>query len=165
MEYYLDDNFFSRLDDPQTFGAPLTLGDSDLLLFEMPGRGNFDLLRAAVEHIIKCGFTPLLAHPERYPYLVLDAAPRSLFRRLWRDRKTAECSIFHPVLAEIMQLGCLLQGDLGSFSGVYGPAAQHAANQHLARGHYHCFGSDGHNPQQLHHALAGLDVVGAYCRV
>jgi len=154
MEYYLDDNFCARLHEP------ITLGDTGVLLFEMPTRGNFDLLRAAVEQIVGCGFTPLLAHPERYQFMVIRGESPNFIQRLWRSTVTNDAHhtrVVHPIVDEIIQLGCLLQGDIGSFSGLYGLDAQIAFNLFLAQGYYHCFGSDGHRKGPLRQILSGLN--------
>ncbi len=149
MEYYLDEYFFDRLEDP------VTLGESDLLLFETPSSCDKYLLMEAIYAVGKIGLRPLLAHPERYPFLSPRFSKPGFFGSLFRPSQQHECSlplIYH----EILELGCLLQGNLGSLSGFYGPEVRDAALAIRRAGGYHCFGTDAHSPEQLEKILDKL---------
>jgi len=157
MEYYLDEFFFDHLDEP------LLLGDSQQLLFEMAPNGNIELLKQAVFEIRRRGLTPVLAHPERYPALWVKKRPCRLAFRQQRRRVALldedPLSAFPAIVRELRDMGCLLQGNLGSFSGIYGRDCSKTAKLLYQGGYYHCFGSDGHSPGQLSKALANCRAV------
>lgn len=72
------------------------------------------------------GFTPILAHPERYVYL--------------KDRTE---------VLDFKKKGCYLQLNLLSLSQHYGSQVQHKALDLLCNGHYDIMGTDAHNPRHL----------------
>lgn len=115
-ENMLDTLFCRRLDE----GDLLTF-DNNIILVETsyfnPPAGLEDLL----ERILTSGYTPLIAHPERYFY-VTDL---SRYRR-WK------------------QMGALLQLNLLSLDGYYGPEVKAKAEDLLSRGMYDRAGSDLH---------------------
>lgn len=78
-------------------------------------------LNGILGEMINKGFTPVLAHPERYKYM-----DRSHYVRL---RKA----------------GVLFQLNLGSVAGIYSPATQKNAEWLLSGGMYDFAGSDTHN--------------------
>ena len=51
--------------------------------------------------------------------------------------------------SSLSDLGCLFQGNLGSFAGQYGSAVQKRAEMLQAAGRYFCYGTDGHSPRSL----------------
>ncbi len=63
MEYYLDEYFPEHLEDP------VPLGETGMLLVEAPSQVNPDLVRENLFLVVRKGFTPLFAHPERYDFL------------------------------------------------------------------------------------------------
>jgi len=79
--------------------------------------GLYDIL----ENIRKKGYTPLLAHPERYMYM--DDAD---YRRL-------------------QDMNVKLQLNILSLSGAYGESAARKAHRLLHQGAYSCLGTDLHN--------------------
>ena len=101
--------------------SPLTSNHSPLLLVETsyfhPPMGLYDIL----ENIRKKGYTPLLAHPERYMYM--DDAD---YRRL-------------------QDMGVKLQLNILSLAGAYGETAARKSHHLLHQGAYSCMGSDLHN--------------------
>lgn len=99
----------------------LPLGDSrGHLLVETscvaPPMGFHDML----ERIKKKGYRPVLAHPERYVYMGRDD-----YRRLW-------------------EAGILLQLNLFSLAGLYGPDVRRRAGWLLSNGMYGLCGTDIH---------------------
>lgn len=156
MEYSLDEYFPVLLDQPQT------LGDSRLLLVEVPRQASIELVMENVRLIIQRGLIPLLAHPERCDLLhsnVLFQQGRSfmrLVRRCLMLKSDSATDDFYPtsLLRDQLQgMGCLFQGNLLSFSGCYGRQVQKQVLANLDRGLYNCFGSDGHGAESL---AAGL---------
>lgn len=127
------------LSDPR-----LRLGGTRFALVEFasfqlpPFAGN--QLRAVVE----AGWTPVLAHPERY-----FGVERALDR-----------------VREWVEAGVLLQVNLRSLAGGYGPGARKVAEELLATGRACCVASDYHSRDQPGWAAAALrleaaEVVGA----
>ncbi len=152
MEYYLDDFFFDRLD------TAVPLGQSRLLLFELPSAGDVHRLKEAIFQIRRRGLFPLLAHPERFAAL-RPAAPAPCRWRLGRRSVAAgDMAHFPLIVKELLAMGCLFQADIGSFSGLYGAEAQRAALAFLKRGYYAFLGSDGHRPEQLQRVFRGIDL-------
>lgn len=153
MEYYLDEYFLVDLNDP------LTLGESNRLLVEIPSQVRPDLVREALARTLRKGLIPVIAHPERSRLLETPPA-RGFWQRLLgggeRGTSTANALTFD----ELRAMGCLFQGNLGAFAGYYGPAVQQRAEAFATAGHYACFGSDGHNAVMLKNCLtSGLAAV------
>jgi protein-tyrosine phosphatase len=144
MEYYLDEFFLARLDNP------LPLGASRMLLVEVPGQGDPERVEDALTHVLAKGMVPLLAHPER-TRLLDDAVTRSRWPSLWRrGKETTEAGL----LGRLSAAGVLLQGNLGSLAGHYGPQVRERALALLGRKSYSCFGSDAHAAASLQTFLA-----------
>ena len=80
-EYYCDEFLPSRLHDP------LPLGSTNMILMEAPLQTTPSLLSSLASQVVRRGFTPLIAHPERCA--LLQPAEMS---------KSAKQSIFGSVL-------------------------------------------------------------------
>lgn len=94
VEYYLDDRFATDLEK----GLLFPLGNSKTLLVELP---MMNMPPYAADYAFRMqlkGWTPLLAHPERYNDIV--AKPKKA--------------------GELVRMGYLLQINLGSIAGMYG---------------------------------------------
>ena len=89
-------------------------------------------MEAIIDSIRKNGYDPLLAHPERYQYMEKDD-----YRR-WKER------------------GVLLQLNLPSLVGAYGPEVQYKAEWLLREGMYDCSGTDTHSEDQMELFLDGI---------
>lgn len=115
-EYMLDYNFESRLSakDLLFHGPKRILVETSYL--EAPI--NFDQI---LFDIITAGYTPILAHPERYLYM-----PKEKYR-------------------ELKKTGVLFQLNWGSLGGLYGHHVQERAYQLLKQGIYDMSGSDIHS--------------------
>ena len=77
-------------------------------------------LWVVLEQMLKAGYRPLIAHPERYRYMEPD------------DYR------------ELHNMGCLMQMNLPSIVGFYGESARQRANYLLDKGWYRMVGSDCH---------------------
>lgn len=99
-EYYLDETFENKLDK----GDILTLGGK-YVLFELSFVNYPKNLFEVIEKIQDKGYTPILAHPERYPYL------------------GGELENYQ----QIKESGCYLQLNILSLAGYYGKPAQKIA--------------------------------------
>ena len=121
-EYYLDEFLGRKLADGTemlTFG-----GDKRYLLFETSYMNEPLNLYDIIFELSAQGYTPVLAHPERYTY-------------------------FYGRLAEIEKLrrdhGVLLQVNLNSLAGYYSPAAKKIAEQLVDAGLVDFVGTDTHH--------------------
>ncbi len=124
-EYMIDFGFMDLLDAP----APLlTLGNSNHVLVEMGYMQEVPMLDNALFRLQARGYTPVLAHPERYVFY--HDAPLSLFEGL-------------------KEKGCLLQLNVIALAGYYGKDVLHAAERLLQAGLYDYCGSDVHHERHL----------------
>lgn len=149
MEYHLDEFFYLELDHLQP------LGETSLVLAEIPTQGSDELVLEGLQAILDKGLTPLLAHPER-SFLLSQGAP--WFRRIWRRafpfNVTDEGDFSGTLLNHMREMGCLFQGNIGSFCGHYGQEVQRRALYYLQTGLYDYFGSDGHHTASLEKILS-----------
>lgn len=122
-EYMVDEVFQDRLDseDPQL----LTILDKHVLI-EMSYYSTSPQLFEVVQKLSSMGYTPVLAHPERYAYM--DGC-RHEFDKLY-------------------DMGCKFQLNLLSVTGVYGEASIRIMTYLLQQSFYRFVGSDVHSPQQ-----------------
>lgn len=153
-EYYLDEYLLTFLEDP------LPLGDGRSILVEIPPRISADMVRQLMYAVVRSGFTPVIAHPERC-HLLEPAASRTAGRGIMgtfksllsggdrgRQGPDQSSSTGNPLLDYLRDLGCSFQGNLGSFSGFYGRQVKLVADTMRSRGLYDRFGSDLHAPEQ-----------------
>lgn len=104
-EYMIDSYFSKRLSE-----GLLSLGIQNqrrLVLVELPTMMCPLDWETTMERIFEMGYTPVIAHPERYRYIHVD------YCRAWRER------------------GCLLQLNLPSLHGYYGKHIEKQAFQLL----------------------------------
>lgn len=151
-EYYSDEYLPSLLD------TPLPLGDSSLILMEAPLQASSSLLSSTAFQVVCRGFSPVIAHPERCAILRSaaggEAGARSLLGSVLKfahdklgnyRRKQPETEL--PDL--LRSMGCLFQGNLGSFAGIYGERVRRQAAHNLRTGLYDCLGTDVHTARGL----------------
>lgn len=121
-EYYLDEGTLRLVSQGEKL---LTFGQS-YLLFETNMLSEPLQLRDFIFRLTSQGYVPVLAHPERYQYMTLDIAE------------------------DLHNRGVLLQINLLSLIGYYGPTVQKMATRLIERGWVDMLGSDCHHPE---HAL------------
>lgn len=101
-EYYIDDGFSRKMEEEKL----LTFGDNYLLMevsyINPPDSVSEVFFRSQV-----LGYRPILAHPERYPFWYRDLEQ---YRRFY-------------------EMGVILQLNLNSLSGYYGPDAKRIAEK------------------------------------
>jgi protein-tyrosine phosphatase len=153
-EYCLDEYLLTSLEDP------LPLGDSRLILIEILPQTAADVVCEILYNVVRAGFTPVIAHPERCRLLepfVHRAGSKSLLDnvksilsggRYGRKDATPPDTTDNPLLVYLRDLGCLFQGNLGSFNGFYGARAQAVAEELRRLNVYDRYGTDLHSPQQ-----------------
>jgi len=115
-EYYADEHFENLLDTRDI----LAFGDKNYLLFELSYFTPPHNLEDLVYEIIRRGYTPILAHPERYFYLY--------------DR-----------YRDIKDIGLLFQLNINSISGFYNKGIQKVAEQLIHNSMVDFLGSDTHH--------------------
>ena len=122
-EYLLDENFEALL---QAKAPLLTLRDNKVLIefsfISAPLKLNEALFQLQIN-----GYQPVLAHPERYPYLLQDK----------------------NLLESLRNSGCLFQLNLLSLTPYYGKMATQLAEYLLDRDYIDLLGSDLHHERHL----------------
>lgn len=122
-EYYLDHGFMEMI---QSRKPLLTFGEK-YLLFEVSYINPPDSINETVFELRMQGYTPVLAHPERYPY--------------WYGN--------FDVLENLREQGVLLQLNSNSLCGYYGPPAKKCAEKLIDLGMIDFMGSDMHGVRHL----------------
>lgn len=101
----------------------ISLAKSNYLLLEFSTTNTGLNPREIIHELIIAGWFPILAHPERIPWLVSDP----------------------HYLAELVNLGALLQLTAQSVTGEFGPRMQQVCEYLLDHDLAHFIASDGHN--------------------
>lgn len=122
-EYLLDDFFLDLLNSREV----LTFGAEKYILVETAWSSAPLHLSDLIFRIQSAGYTPILAHPERYKYY-----------------KNFEAELSHH-----RDTGCLLQLNAMSLSGKYGEQARRQGKILLQKGWVDFIGSDLHRPGDL----------------
>jgi tyrosine-protein phosphatase YwqE len=117
-EYMIDDHFSGII----TTNAPLSFGQNRVLI-EMSFADSAPMLMDEIFQLQLKGFTPILAHPERYPYL---------FGQL-------------GYFEHLVSIGCELQLNLLSLTDHYGKGPQKTAIMLLDKQLYSWAGTDTHH--------------------
>jgi len=133
-EHYLDDTLFQ---EPME-GRVVPYGQGRYLLVELPYAGPPPDLFGLLFSIRKRGYRILLAHLERYPYVVDDDAQ----------------------VQRILDAGYLIQVNLGSLSGAYARAHKKAAQRLVKEGAASVAGGDCHRADDVKkNVVKGLDAL------
>lgn len=122
-EYYLDEGLMAKLEKEEPL---LTFGDK-YLLFEMSYINQSAYLTSAVFALKSQGYKPILAHPERYPYLYAGIEK----------------------FIELYELGVLFQLNINSLGGYYEKQAQKFAQKLIDLKMVDFIGSDCHGIRHL----------------
>ena len=158
-EYCLDEYLLASLEDP------LPLGNSRLILVEILPAITADMIRQLLYGVVRSGFTPVIAHPERCRLLepfvhqtestgLLDNLKNLLAGgRRGSLEQAAPDTTGNPLLDYLCDLNCSFQGNLGSFSGFYGRQVKNVAEAMRGLGIYDRYGSDLHAPEQAERVL------------
>jgi len=125
-EYMLDTSFYKHLE-----GELLTLKNKHTLI-EMSYFSPSPELNNAIYRLQLKGYTPILAHPERYRYMSKES------------------------LRHTKELGCKYQLNLMSLSGLYGKRVSEIAWSMLKEGEYDFLGTDIHNYSVFHRNVSHL---------
>ena len=123
-EVFLGEDLIKLLDDKKV----VTLNNTKYVLFELPFNIEPINLMEVVYKMQSNDFVPILAHPERYPYLY------------------EEPSLYE----ELVGKGVLLQTNFGSYIGQYGRHATLAAEKLLKNNLVHILATDAHRPNVIY---------------
>lgn len=121
-EYYVDDGFMRKLEEEQL----LTFGDRYLLV-EVSYINPPDSIHSVLFRAQTLGYRPILAHPERYPYWYHDLDQYLAF----------------------YEKGIILQLNINSLSGYYGPDARRIAEKLIELDVIGAVGTDMHHDRHL----------------
>lgn len=122
-EYLLDESFYEQLERSNL----LSFGKEQYVLFETGWANSPHQLEQSLFMMQLKGYTPVLAHPERYHYYQTEP---------------------HHLMT-LKEKGCLFQLNLMSLEGQYGKKAQQLAYKLLQTKHINFIGSDLHRPSHL----------------
>ena len=120
QEIFCSDNFLKLLAE----GKLITLNNSRYPLVEFDFYEHSASVYYKLDKLIAEGYTPVVAHPERYAFVC----------------ENDDASI------RLRNMGCLLQINKGSIQGSFGKSAQDAAKRMLRRAHADFVASDAHSP-------------------
>lgn len=122
-EYYMDEWFVKKLEG----GQPLLTFGNNYVLFETSYLNEPLNLREVVFMMQAAGYTPVLAHPERYIYLYNQ----------------------FDEIARMQELGVLLQLNLNSLTGYYSVAARKVAEKLVDQKMVSFVGTDLHSVRHI----------------
>lgn len=118
-EIYYRSGLEERLED----GSLATMNESEFVLVEFSPMEEFVSMRNGLEDILGLGYTPILAHVERYQCMVQD---------------------YHRV-EELVDMGCRIQMNAGTISGETGFRMKQFAKKLLKLQLVDYVGTDAHN--------------------
>ena len=121
-EYYLDFHLTKLIEQNEI----LTFGDKHVL-FELSFSEEPPRIKETVFDFFTSGYKPILAHVERYPFYIDQ----------WET------------IEDYQRRGCLLQLNINSLSGQYGPAVKKMAEQLIDKDMIDVIGSDCHHMGHL----------------
>ncbi len=124
-EVYIDSDIISLIEENEI----KTLNNSKYILIELPMTVEFNAASKIFLKLIKKGYYPILAHPERYTYVQDDISK----------------------LDEFIDMGVLLQGNYMSLYGKYGSDAKEVLKELLKKGLIHFLASDIHHEKSEFH--------------
>ncbi len=115
--------YHSELEEKLDTGALTTLNDTQYVLIEFSPLENYLYIRNAVEDILGMGYTPIVAHVERYQCMCKDTS----------------------CVAELKNMGCEMQVNAESVTGDAGWRIKSFVHKLLAKHLIDYIGTDAHN--------------------
>ena len=101
-----------------------TLNSTKYVLVELPVRTEDRSAKTTLTAIIKMGFIPLIAHPERYYYVQNNM----------------------EIVDDYIKMGCLLSGDILALVGKYGKREERTLKKLIQDDKIFCLATDAHKP-------------------
>lgn len=135
MQLYLGNELHFEADAPDKLleGSVLTLNDSQYVLLEFRMSVLRSQIITGVSETIRCGFTPIIAHAERY----------DIFRK-------------DPTLTdEVLEMGARIQLNCDSVMGAHGFFVKRFCHRLLKQQKAHFIASDAHNKEKRPPLLRG----------
>lgn len=125
MRLYLGNEIHYESEAPEKLaqGRILTLNDSEYVLLEFSEVSLRSQIITGVDEMLRCGFTPIIAHAERYSAFRSDAA----------------------LVDEVLNMGALIQLNADSVMGTYGFRVKRFCHRLLKAGKAHFIASDAHD--------------------
>jgi len=124
LDIYIGSEIFVTSDISQLIkdGEASSLNNNRYVLFELPFETIYPNLKDVIYNLLNNGYTPIIAHPERYSYVQDDP----------------------NLLIDYIEIGVLFQSNYGSLIGQYGKRAQKTVKLLLKNNLVHFLGSDVH---------------------
>jgi tyrosine-protein phosphatase YwqE len=133
-EYFADEHLLGLIDADDLLS--ISVGDERWVLVEFPYLQETPFIGVCLSALVSAGYRPVIAHVERYRFVA--QAPSS-----WLDR--------------FARVGAVIQGDIGSLVGQYGPDVKRFALWLAEHEKVDIWGTDVHNPAQIErHIMPGL---------
>lgn len=149
-EYYLDNHCHEYLNDL------MPLEGTRYLLIEIPSGSHQSMILDIITAIMRKGFIPMIAHPERCRILANHQShkiPKSLgffSRNTIRGRIEQEYSYYRIDLLDwLFGCECGFQCNVGSFAGMYGRSIREGAKRFWQQKVYTHYGTDAHSTEFL----------------
>lgn len=121
-ELFIDEHIANHLKNRQCF----TIADTDYILIEMPMIGIPQYAENVIYDLINKGYIPILVHPERYADIRKN--PNELIRYI--------------------ELGCLIQVNTTSISGLMGKEAAEVSMNLIKNNMVHFISTDSHSDRR-----------------
>lgn len=102
-----------------------TLNSTKYVLVELPVRAEDKSAKSTLTTIVKLGFVPVIAHPERYYYV--------------QDNM--------EIVNEYINMGCVFSGDILATTGKYGKREERTFKKLVQDDKYFCLAVDAHKPE------------------
>ena len=118
-EIYFTDHIEELIDS----GEVHTLNNGKYILFEFPMRNYYNGTEEIISKLVRNGYTPILAHPERYPRF----------------------QEYPDIAEEYLRMGVLFQGNIPSLFGKYGPREKKVLKYYIKKGWISFLGTDIHH--------------------
>ncbi len=167
IEYMLDEYFNDYARDL------MPIGETRLVLCEAPQKVDPDIVFEGLDTIIRRGYVPLIAHPERSQFFydiltsrnveegarreVVTQKPGGFLKRLFSpratDRGTEKIDTAADFQSAKLPKAILYHANLGSFTGYYGADAQRRGYELLKMGVYTGLASDLHDARTMNKVL------------
>ena len=109
-------------------GKITTINNSRYLLFELPTNSKIVYLENIIDEILNLGYTPILAHPERYKYVQKDTT----------------------FVEKLAKKGVLFQSNFGSIIGQYGKEAEETIKKLLKENRIQFLATDAHRDNSIY---------------
>ena len=123
-EIYITDQMIELVKE----GKASTINNSKYILFELPMNTKTMLTKEMIYRIIENGYTPIIAHPERYNYV----------------------QGYPEYVEELAEMGAMFQANYGSIIGMYGEKAKKTVKKLLKQDLIQFLGSDVHRTNQIY---------------